>query len=575
MTQRNVRVLTGAQASFTNEARSIQFAAQRGETRLVKLGPIVFFSSSGGDAWMLDPEDQSAVCLARDHVPRPIPIQETDSKLLIEWNADYSIQGETFTYTERNSPSVRTVVGYPTAEIEQMVRDYPASPLADLSAGEAAFARLKTGRNDPCPCGSGRKYKKCCLASDEALERKAIAARQDSKLERIELGPEIPYAEPDPELEDEMFEPEVELAPEVHDQLDELWDEFDETVHPTAQQMDTLLAGLLNLPPEATDWNDLFHRFADYDYPDLEGLFRRIAGTVPHTKATEMGFFYWGAAEVFLRRQALCTLPEVAAGFCRLDAESYDPDALAHIEDWLLATGYPAEALGLAEHFLPILRADEEIMSWAIPLHCHRIFDLRVGRALRERLRDDQSPAELAEALRRDITEEIHPDMAGLAARIVSGQEPNSEWKREQLNLPVGDFAEEAVWHEHLRLQSALTRMAQEAWQVETFAPECAVVSLGLVYEAVAVQRRKSKKAGPPNLLDFLRPAGLEQRIIKNCPEMVGVNEARSRLVLQGLRILFAAANRHQLLSPAEVEPIREELERLCRKVDDMGWWRD
>lgn len=24
----------------------------------------------------------------------------------------------------------------------------------------------KVGRNDPCPCGSGRKYKKCCLAAD-------------------------------------------------------------------------------------------------------------------------------------------------------------------------------------------------------------------------------------------------------------------------------------------------------------------------------------------------------------------------------------------------------------------------
>jgi uncharacterized protein len=22
----------------------------------------------------------------------------------------------------------------------------------------------KTGRNDPCPCGSGRKYKRCCGA---------------------------------------------------------------------------------------------------------------------------------------------------------------------------------------------------------------------------------------------------------------------------------------------------------------------------------------------------------------------------------------------------------------------------
>jgi uncharacterized protein len=21
----------------------------------------------------------------------------------------------------------------------------------------------KVGRNDPCPCGSGKKYKKCCL----------------------------------------------------------------------------------------------------------------------------------------------------------------------------------------------------------------------------------------------------------------------------------------------------------------------------------------------------------------------------------------------------------------------------
>jgi tetratricopeptide (TPR) repeat protein len=28
----------------------------------------------------------------------------------------------------------------------------------------------KTGRNDPCPCGSGRKYKHCCLEKDRAVE---------------------------------------------------------------------------------------------------------------------------------------------------------------------------------------------------------------------------------------------------------------------------------------------------------------------------------------------------------------------------------------------------------------------
>lgn len=31
------------------------------------------------------------------------------------------------------------------------------------------------GRNDPCPCGSGRKYKHCCLEKDEAAAREASA----------------------------------------------------------------------------------------------------------------------------------------------------------------------------------------------------------------------------------------------------------------------------------------------------------------------------------------------------------------------------------------------------------------
>jgi len=34
----------------------------------------------------------------------------------------------------------------------------------------------RIGRNEPCPCGSGKKYKKCCLAEDEELERQAMAA---------------------------------------------------------------------------------------------------------------------------------------------------------------------------------------------------------------------------------------------------------------------------------------------------------------------------------------------------------------------------------------------------------------
>ncbi len=36
---------------------------------------------------------------------------------------------------------------------------------------------MKVGRNDPCPCGSGKKYKKCCLAKDEVAARQAAQER--------------------------------------------------------------------------------------------------------------------------------------------------------------------------------------------------------------------------------------------------------------------------------------------------------------------------------------------------------------------------------------------------------------
>jgi len=36
--------------------------------------------------------------------------------------------------------------------------------------------QLKIGRNEPCPCGSGRKYKLCCLSVHERERGSAAAA---------------------------------------------------------------------------------------------------------------------------------------------------------------------------------------------------------------------------------------------------------------------------------------------------------------------------------------------------------------------------------------------------------------
>jgi tetratricopeptide (TPR) repeat protein len=36
----------------------------------------------------------------------------------------------------------------------------------------------KPGRNDPCPCGSGKKYKHCCLDKDRAAELASAVAQR-------------------------------------------------------------------------------------------------------------------------------------------------------------------------------------------------------------------------------------------------------------------------------------------------------------------------------------------------------------------------------------------------------------
>ena len=52
------------------------------------------------------------------------------------------------------------------------------------------------GRNDPCHCGSGKKYKRCCLRKDEEAEREARAeeaANAPPPPAEEQIKPEVPH----------------------------------------------------------------------------------------------------------------------------------------------------------------------------------------------------------------------------------------------------------------------------------------------------------------------------------------------------------------------------------------------
>lgn len=68
---------------------------------------------------------------------------------MVEWL--FKVQLVTETAPERRNPWADAVESHGEA-----------SRVAPRSAPRTASGQ-KVGRNDPCPCGSGKKYKKCCL----------------------------------------------------------------------------------------------------------------------------------------------------------------------------------------------------------------------------------------------------------------------------------------------------------------------------------------------------------------------------------------------------------------------------
>ena len=112
--------MEGKDFRLAKEIKYIQHQAAKHDGRFVTIGPLVFFSTETGDAWMLDPSDQLAARFARSGDPEPMDFRETDTHYAIGWKGNYRIDGGAFVYTDRRSGRVTAITGYPTAKIAQL-----------------------------------------------------------------------------------------------------------------------------------------------------------------------------------------------------------------------------------------------------------------------------------------------------------------------------------------------------------------------------------------------------------------------------------------------------------------------
>jgi hypothetical protein len=432
----------------------------------------------------------------------------------------------------------------------------------------AARARLKTGRNDPCKCGSGRKYKKCCLASDTQRVRDADATLRTEADTTINPAP-VSYVGA-PQVKEPKPRPPL---TEAEIRWNAFWDELEASKSPSVVEMEDLLGKLLE-SPEGDDWADLLHAFAKHHHPDLPGVFRKIAGIIDHTKEAGTAYFYWAAAEEFIRAKRIDLLPEIAAGFCKLDRRAYDADALVHIQDYLLAGHFESEALQLAEWFLPAGRegvASGKLMPHAVAEQSEIIFQLRLGLALRSETTDtDASPDALGDVLRQGIEDDIDVEAARRAGLMVARRSPAPTWTPADFELVRGDIRKsQKAWQQCLRLYDTLMWVARDAWKNDGFPSGCGFRSLNRLLESIYDDRdRGSKSTKRRNLLDYLVPTGLDERVARSCRGILGLNTARAQLMLETYEILLRFAERHLLVSSDNAAGVRSELVRQRRLLD-------
>ena len=111
------------------EVEAIIKAAHDGKGKVVATGPeasasqsFVLFSTEDGDAWMLDPEQDGALCLVWHGVRQEFTVRDLPDRLEIGWDGTFELRGAFFSVITVN-PEIgsRHIGGYPIDPIRTLL----------------------------------------------------------------------------------------------------------------------------------------------------------------------------------------------------------------------------------------------------------------------------------------------------------------------------------------------------------------------------------------------------------------------------------------------------------------------
>jgi hypothetical protein len=208
---------------------------------------------------------------------------------------------------------------------------------------------VKLGRNQPCPCGSGKKYKLCCLAKDEEQARR-------------EAGPLVPPpALPYRGIRPEPISPEVQAAQErwvrfeSAQSLEERVAIFREALATGSLGSEDASEMLSEIREEATEPEE------HAAFVQLLGAFRAQA---PELYQVDVGDYHTWLIEDALERQAFEALPPLLEPFGH--APDRYLDHLFALIPLLMYHGQGRLLLDLLRRGWPTVKRSKTLMPWAI-----------------------------------------------------------------------------------------------------------------------------------------------------------------------------------------------------------------
>jgi len=118
----NLTEVQKAQISLQNAINTIQKAASQGVQQVHELGVFVLFSTTAGDAWLLEVTESDALRIAADKEILTVEFEENPETIEIVWTHTFEIKDRQFVTTAYKGKKVEAIDNYPTHPITAAIK---------------------------------------------------------------------------------------------------------------------------------------------------------------------------------------------------------------------------------------------------------------------------------------------------------------------------------------------------------------------------------------------------------------------------------------------------------------------